>query len=411
MFNWRKLILILGFFIAVIFIAWLLYFFFFKPAPIVPPLVEPPTEIPPGPFPRVDPRIERPPVEIKPSVLPIEVEKIEEVSEIALGGLTKTTPLTFEFTQVPTLGPDGQKLLYYNREEGKFYQLLPDGTKSLLSEKNFPEVTKITWAPNRKKAILEFPDDSKILYDFSQERQTTLPKNWYDFSFASHSQEMTFLTKSDDPNNRWLAIAKPDGSGAKIIEPLGENFDKVQTSWSPNYQIIALSRTGEALGGFRQEVLMIGQHGENFRSIIVEGRGFKAKWLPKGDRLLYHVWHPDNNYNPTLWIVDAQGENIGLNRENLGLNTWIDKCVFSKTDDYLYCAVPKELPEGAGLYPQLASKISDEFYKIDFNTGHQTLLAKPDDDFTIKDLVLSDDESYLYFTDQNKVGIYKIQLK
>jgi hypothetical protein len=40
---------------------------------------------------------------------------------------------------------------------------------------------------------------------------------------------------------------------------MGENESKVTVDWSPNRQFIALSRTGDALGADREEVLFIGK--------------------------------------------------------------------------------------------------------------------------------------------------------
>ena len=159
----------------------------------------------------------------------------------------------------------------------------------------------------------------------------------------------------------------------------------------------------------RQEVFFVGLNKENFKSTIVEGRGFEPKWAPEGDRLLYSVYSSANDLKPTLWIVNAQGENIGTGRKSLGLDTWADKCTFSGEQD-LYCAVPQNLEAGAGLFPELAAGSVDRLYKIDTVTGLKSLIAIPEGSHNISNLIISENEDSLFFTDKNTGAIYKINL-
>ena len=117
-----------------------------------------------------------------------------------------------------------------------------------------------------------------------------------------------------------------------------------------------------------------------------------------------------SDYKPSLWIVDAAGDDIGLNRRRLNVDTWSHKCTFADTQT-LYCAVPRELPTGAGLQPAVAADIPDDIYKIDMRTGLQTRVAIPEGDHTVDSIMLTPDNSYLFFTDQDDGTLNKIQLK
>ncbi|PIR94757.1 hypothetical protein COT95_02435, partial [Candidatus Falkowbacteria bacterium CG10_big_fil_rev_8_21_14_0_10_37_6] len=77
----------------------------------------------------------------------------------------------------------------------------------------------------------------------------------------------------------------------------------------------------------------------------------------------------------------------------------------------LYCAVPDVLPEGAGLFPELAQNSVDSLYKINTTTGAKTLIAIPEGYFNINDLMIQEDESNLYFTDSFSGNLYKVKLK
>jgi hypothetical protein len=422
-FSIRKILFIILFILGIVFFAFLLYFFFFKPTPSLPPVApSEEVEIPVSGLPEIGPGVKRI-VEIDAETgLPI-TKKIEEikpvtdespivykVSPIAVGAETQITSLPIENVQDITLNSDGSNLLYYQKDTGKFYKISPDGKiKTLLTDDIYPEVKKIYWSSIKNRVILSFPDNSKILYDFNQKKQFSLPKYWDDFSFSPQGESIAFKTTSDNPEKRWLSIANPDGTGFKAIEPMGENDHKVEVNWSPNQQVIALY--AESIGLDKQEVYFIGQQRENFKSMIVEGQDFKSKWSPNGDRLLYSVYNDAANNNPTLWIADAQGEDIGKNRISIGLQTWADKCIFSSDNETVYCAVPRNLPAGSGFYPELANKSPSDFYKVNVKTGQNYLLAIPSGaNYVIDQVVLSGDEKNLYFTDKEK-NLHKIQLK
>ena len=170
----------------------------------------------------------------------------------------------------------------------------------------------------------------------------------------------------------------------------------------------ALFRKG--LDADRQEVYFIGTQGENFRSMIAPGRDFKGEWTPQGDRLLFSVYTPEADYKPTLWIVEAQGDRIGFNRKDLGVQTWVDKCTFDDGGTTAYCAVPRELPRGSGLVRELADKVPDDLYKIDLRTGFKTQVQGVVGRFTADKVFLSDDGKALYYTDKNTGFAYKVKL-
>ena len=160
----------------------------------------------------------------------------------------------------------------------------------------------------------------------------------------------------------------------------------------------------------RQEVYFIGLNDENFKSTIIEGRGFQPEWSPKGDQLVYSVYSSDNDMKPQLWIVDAQGDNIGNDRRRLNIETWAEKCTFAGQSK-MYCAVPDSLPEGAGLFPELAKSTKDNLYQIDINTGLKKLVAVPDGSYNMSNIIVSDSGDNLFFTDNNTQKLYKIKLK
>jgi WD40 repeat protein len=334
------------------------------------------------------------------------------ISPVAQGGLTEATAAVNTAAQAAMVGADGKSLNFYDKAQGKFFKIDANGKTVALSDQLFPDAKDIAWSPTGDKAVVSFPDNSKIVYDFNTKQQVTLPKEWEDIKFSPSGDKLGFQNLSADVSNRWLAVANTDGTGTQSIEPLGDNAGGVAVNWSPDGQVLATFR--QAVDGATQEVLLIGLNGENFKALPVEGRGFEGKWSPSGDQLLYSVYSAETNYNPTVYLVDAKGDTIGANKIAVGLQTWPSKCIFSKKSAAVYCAVPDSLPSGAGLAPNLASSVRDLIYEINTDSGAKSVIALPtvygQDRYTISGLMLSGDEQTMYFQDSASGKVYSIKL-
>lgn len=404
--DYKRILLLLAFVAVSVGIAFGLYFVFFRGAPPVdtvnnvnggvnagvngglPPAAN-------GNVP-IDTNVNR--GELPPSV----------VSPTANGGLTQVTPVAPVATVGASVSSSGQ-LSYYNRADGKFYRLDGAGNSVALSNQTFYSVSNAQFDASGNKAIIEYPDGANVIYDFATNTQVTLPKHWEDFDFNPSGSQIVAKSVGIDPDARFLVTANVDGSGARPFQELGENQNKVQVAWSPNNEILATSTTGRTLDVDKQEVYFLGQYGQNFKSMFVEGLGFQPAWAPSGQQLVYSVSGDSSDWKPQLWIVDAQGDNIGRNRRSLNVNTWAEKCTFAD-DSTMYCAVPNELPRGAGLQPGVADGTPDTIYRINLTTGLQTVVAVPEGTHAVEKLMLTPDRRALYFTDKGTGLLNKIDL-
>jgi hypothetical protein len=408
----KKILIFFSFLIIVFLIAYAIYYFFFRPAP--PPagyLPTAPMAVMPGGLPEIiNENLNRQLKEEGLKGLPsIErVPKGEIVSEKARGGYTKVN-MKLNYGQSPHIRLDGS-LAYYDSNDGRFYKLNPDGSRTLFTSKKFYNVSGITWSDDANKAILEYPDGSNIIYDFLLNKQYTLPKEMQDFDIAKNNQLIAAEVIAEREESNWIVTSNPDGTNIKFIERIGNKARDVDVNISPNNQVVALYR--ENIDANSQQILLIGQQNENFKGIITNGRGFESQWTANGNQLLYSVYQANNGFKPTLWLVNASGEQIGTSNTNLGLETWANKCTVASQNAVAYCAVPESLPYGSGWYPELAEDSPDNFYKIDLNTGRVTLLAKPVGErsyYSASSVFLSPDEQTLYFQD-NTGGIYSVGL-
>lgn len=332
------------------------------------------------------------------------------IPTIAQGGATQTTAITDHQAIGVTAIAGGSSVAYYDPADSRFYKVNADGSVSKISNQQFFDVQHVTWAAGAQKAVLEYPDGSNIFYDFNKNAQVSLPKQWDSFDFSKDGSQIAAKSIGTDPNNRWLITANPDGSNARAIEPLGENADKVTVSWSPTREAIAFSATGDTQGLDAVSMLVIGQNHENFKALNVDGRDFRPQWTPDGTQLLYSVYSSNNAYKPTLWLSGARGDEIGADRQKIGLDTWADKCTFSDAHT-VYCAVPTDLPDNYGLQPTLADTIPDQVYRVDLSTGNKTLIGAPAENSSMKQLVVSGDGSKLFYTEAQSGVLREMRLK
>ena len=335
-----------------------------------------------------------------------------EPDAVAQGGLTQVDRLARGDIKGVFPSTDGQ-LKFYDQETGRFFRLNDRGEFELLTDKVFHNVDQITWDTRGNQAILEYPDGSNIYYNFSTGQQVTLPRQMTDFAFSYTDQAIAFEWYNEyNPDDNWLGVARPDGNEIRFVEPIGDKGDKVFPQWSPDNRYVAFYTKSEGLDLI--SVIPLGANNENFQSFDVYGRGFESQWSTDKQNLLYSVHTADSGRRPELWVTTISGNQVGANNRPLDLQTWSSKCTFGSTGADLYCAVPQNLPPGIGWYPEQAVDYPDSFYRIDLQTGTQTLLALPAgtrDNYSAQQLVLSADGSRLYFLDALDSDIYSIQLK
>lgn len=398
----KKIALIIIFLGASVGLAFMLYRFFFAGPAAPAPVTEPPiTEPGGGGLPTAGEGVPTAPGEGQAVGLPG-----------APGTPTPTPGVTPEAPSVSLAGANSfaisaaattSGLGYYNESDGKFYHIDGRGDAVQLSDRSFPNVSAVTWAHDGNKAVIEFPDQTKIVYDFDQETQVTLPKHWEDFAFSADGKDIVAKSMGLDPDNRWLIIAASDGTSAKLVEPLGENADKVTVSVSPDSSILAFSATAEPVGFDSRDLLPIGPNGENLKAMRVEGFDFIPQWSPDGKRLIYSAAASTDDFLPTLWVTRADGNSVGGSRVKLNVHTWADKCTFADSNT-MYCAEPTSLPSGAGLQRDIADTTPDRLLKIDLTSGvtrNIKVAGGLDDEIpTVQSMTVADDGSALFIADK-----------
>jgi len=406
----KRLVLLLIFTSVCIVVGFLLYVVFFKKPTTIPPITEPgstrSSTSTRGELPTSGGRT-TPPPSSSGTNLP-RTDGTRAIPGVGPSALARVLPIIENGIVGPKVSSDGT-VAFYNKQDGRFYKVNANGELELMSDEIFYNVQKVTWSPQESKSIIEYPDGSNIVYDFTTKKQISLPKQWEEFSFENGGKSIAAKNMALSPENRWIVTSDTIGNNIRRVAPMGENANKVSIDWSPNKQIIATSRTGESLGGDRQEVLFVGLNGENFKSMVVEGRGFTSNWSPQGDKMVYSVYSARSEFKPELWIVNANPDTIGDDRKLLNVNTWPEKCSFSD-DRFLYCGVPQKLQTGAGIAPAVADSVPDVIYRIDTQTGIKTEVPLDTPGHVVEKMFVGEDGKTLFFTDKRRPGLFKIPL-
>ncbi len=411
----KKIILIVLFILVSFLMGFFIYSTFFKP--------EPPTQIPvreqvvaTGTLPQIGIGGPKSLEQIEQEQKEQEriIKESQEIDEFANGGLTSSKELISNSIKGISFNTDSNGISYYDPNQQAFFRIKEDGTIERLSDKKFYYVQNVTWSDKKDRAILEYPDGTKILYDFDKDKQlVTFPKDMkeFDFSFSEEKIASKWVGQYEDYN--YLVTVNPDGSGLKFIEPMGDQERNVAVVWSPDNEVLATYR--KYIDSERQEIFFINEYGKNLKSLVVEGGGFKGEWSPSGKNLVYSVYNSASNYKPTLWVANGESDGLGSGKTYLNLNTWVDKCDFSKTNsNSMYCAVPDSLPEGSGLSPSVANGSLYSIYKINLETGVKEKISEPvynGQRVSINKIYLDSNDRKLYYTNESNGYLYSIDLQ
>lgn len=413
--NWKKIGLIILFLAVTILLAIALYFTFFRKSPV--PVVIPPTPTFPGGLPTIPgggviiPGEEVPPGVLPPSVgiiVPPEagVAPIPSISVTANGGQVAPQKLVDTGAQFVNLASDGQALNYYDSTTGLFSKINPDGSLSLISSQVFRDLNNATWAPSSDKAVLEFQNGSKMIYNFATRQSYEIPSQFTDFSFSPDSKKIAAKDMKTNEEERWLVTVDDRGGNKQFLEHLGDNADRVKVQWNPNDKIIGTS--AKSIDNERSEVIFLTKDGTKLGKAIVQGRDLRYDYSEDGNRMVYSVWNPNSNFLPTLWVTSTNPNNIDQGRVNTGLNTWADKCTYYQNTT-IYCAVPKQISQYSGILPS-NNDSPDDIYQINPDTGVSVKIAEPVFPVQIQNIKVSADGSTLFYTEQDSGAVNKIKL-
>ncbi len=342
----------------------------------------------------------------------LDIETLDEETEV----VEKKTPLVKPTPPATEFAP---ALRYVARATGNIYQTFVDK----IEEKKFSNTT----VPKVYEALLGNSGESVVMRYLKEDGVTietfvgTLPKEYLGGDITGENEiKGTFL-----PQNIKDISILPNSSKIFYLFEIGESmigttlnlvdnkkvqvFDSVFTEWSPQWEnektILLSTKPSGGVSGYTYSLDLIKK---NLTKVLGEINGLTTLGSPDGKSILY----TDNGLLLSVYSTDSR------NSSALGLRTLPEKCVFGGIGNFIYCAVPKSVD--IGLYPDIwyqgEVSFSDQFWKIDIETGNATLLIDPStvsggEEIDGIKLSLDKEENYLFFVNKKDSFLWELNLR
>ncbi len=236
--------------------------------------------------------------------------------------------------------------------------------------------------------------------DTNEVKGSFLPENITDISISPDALKIFYLFNTGE-----IATGITAGMlGNKKLQVFDSPFTE-WLSWWPNSKMITL--TTKPSGGVLGYMYAIDPEKKNLIRILGDISGLTTLTSPSGKLVLY------SNSNLSLSIYDINAKESSP----VSLRTLPEKCVWGKTSEVIYCAVPKFVVPG--LYPdtwyQGEVSFGDQLWKIDLATGNTSMLLDPvsvpagEETDGIK-LTLDEAENYLFFVNKKDSYLWLFDL-
>ncbi|MEK7598134.1 MAG: hypothetical protein AAB487_00150 [Patescibacteria group bacterium] len=359
----------------------------------------------------------------KPAEKVAEVQKQNEVpatetqeSSPTQAQKTKSDAKIFPVSEEPVLGPifaDSEQVVkYYSKENGKTYQIDPDGNgKKVISEKDLPGLTGVYWSPSKTKVLTKFSKGNGqsqfFYYDYANRRGMPL-KNNLDFVVWQNNDKIFYKYFDPASQKRSLNIANPDGTGWEKITEL--NYKNIVIAPVPQSGLVSFWTNPDANSEtVLQSVSIVGQSSK----ILFTGKfGVDYLWNNNGTKALLSHSDAKGGTKIRLAVINDQGGEY----KNLEMPTFVTKCVWTRDNKTVYCALPGSIPESAILpndYYAGKFNTTDTFWKVNTQTGEKeriVALDKIQGSFDASTLFLNYDESILFFVNKSDGKLYRADL-
>ncbi len=227
--------------------------------------------------------------------------------------------------------------------------------------------------------------------------------NFKYISWSPDGDKIAYHYFNQQTEEGFISIADPDGKNWQNLTPVLPKDLKVE--WPQKNKISFYNPFPSSLG----ESDLYSVNPENtgpLQKILSKKYGLGINWSPSGNSLLLSS-SENSGANPKLYIL-----NETLGEKSLDIDGLAGKCVWSKSEKYVYCALPQNAASDTKL-PQdwYAGKFlsRDFLFKIDVESREKTQITK-ESEYDFSNLSLSPDENYLYFINKESGFLYGVKL-
>lgn len=334
-----------------------------------------------------------------------DVEKPIGDNQIVVPEGTEIAPPEIEYVSIARYADRNNGNIYQTTldkiDERKFSETeIPRAYETLFTNKSL--IVRYLDGGDISTFIGEIPEE-KLGWDVNNGNEIFgdfLPINIKDISISKDKNKIFYLTNTQ--NGVLGFTAKTNGADKKQV--FSSPFSEWISDWVDEENILLTSRPSGEVPGYSY---LLDLKTLDYKKILGNINGLTSL-ISKSDLILYS----DENLSIKIYDINQKKS------RNLRSRTHTEKCVWSKDGITLYCAIPKEIPNGF-TYPDIwyQGEISydDEIFKINTDTGEKTKisdLSLENGGETIDAINLSLDhtEERLFFMNKKDSYLWRINL-
>lgn len=348
----------------------------------------------------------------KKTIIPLNNSTSPDLSKIPAVSSAKISLASDEPVISPTLSNAGDKIWYFGTSgELKETDLVGSVSKK-LSEKKIISLISGFWSPDKSKILLKTNKDSLesyfLLFDVKNDQLTMLNKSITEISWQAVSSKIIYKYLDSANKKSSLNVSDADGKNWKKILDLPHN--KISFAQIPRSGLISFWNNGDAY--YPTAFQTVSLLGEDTKSLYKDSFGADYLWDNSGSHVLVSQTDVKGGTKIQLGVMNYNGGEY----KNLGLPTFVSKCVWSKDNKTIFCALPGDIPDNSILpndYKTGKFTTADTFWKIDTATGEKSRLVETSEisgTFDASEFFLNTDESLLFFVNKIDKKLYKIAL-
>jgi len=328
----------------------------------------------------------------------------------------KISVISDEAVLSPTLSPDGLSIKYYSQKNGRAYQIDLDGTnKKEISSKDLIGLSSVLWSSDKTKVITKFSNgDGNIQFyyhNYLTNTSSPLKKNLDEVSWDSTGNKIFYKYYDPKTKERTLNIANPDGSSWKKLADL--SYKNVAIAPVPQSATVSFWNKADSFSETTLESIPV--IGGDKKTIFKGKFGADYLWNNSGTNILINHTDKKGGSKMQLALLNFNGGEYA----NLGIPTFISKCVWSKDNKTLFYSIPGSMQDTTILpndYNEGKFKTSDTFWKVDIISKQPKRIIELSDlqkinlQFDAANLFLSLDEKYIFFINKLDGKLYRLSL-
>ncbi len=281
------------------------------------------------------------------------------------------------------------------------------GKKHAIGSYPFKEVKKFLWAKNVNKAII---NDSGEYYIYNLENNTVNKfKDKIDIAiWNATDNKIIYKYYNSKTHKRKIRVSDlQSGDNKVLVDNLP--YRKVDLILQPNTDRFCYFPTPDAR--VKGKLFCLDSNGSNKKEY--GGRyGQNYLWSPNGNKILTSFTKENTGSSLVLGVMNKNGGEA----KGLSFGTTVKKCVWSKNNVDIYCAMVVGAKDNSILPNDWRDKefySKDTFWKINTDTGKKKRLTELKDiieELDTASLIIDPEEEFLFFINRKNGDLWRLKL-